>query len=598
MHRGLLDGRGAHDHVSVRSSPVRLLLWLVACGILVHVTWDLAGIGGATAWSVVGDAVNGPIAAAAAWLCVRAGLRALGAERRGWLYVGASCGVWSAGEIAWLAFRLAAGREAPFPSAVHAAYLLSIPLMGAGVLMLGAHETRFVTRVRAVVDGGIIAGSMLFCVWATVLGPEMASTGRPALAQLVAVAFPIGHLVVLSIALFVLHSAGRARAPLGIIALGLAGIGVADTVVAYLAFGGRYSVSSLTDVGSTIGFGLIALAALRSDAPHSERSSRLSEQARAFIPFGGVGATLAAGIYALSQQRIGPMLLTVGVLIFVLQIASQVATTLDNLSLRRGLEAKVAGRTTELREALDKMDEARKLQDQFVAQVSHELRTPLTTLLGASATLGRADVELSPVAESLVEVVSRGAQRMQRMVENLLVVSAMSDSVESMRVPFDLSSELRAAAEQFRPERKHLYVNVPDGLRALGDPERLRVVVRELLQNAAKFAPDFSGVWVNAFPRGEKIEIVVADEGPGVPPQVAERVFDRFFQADSSSTRRNEGAGLGLYIARTIAQSMGGALTLDPGADRGATFRFAIPSWTRAARPDREDHAAALRSPV
>ena len=75
------------------------------------------------------------------------------------------------------------------------------------------------------------------------------------------------------------------------------------------------------------------------------------------------------------------------------------------------------------------------------------------------------------------------------------------------------------------------------------------------------------------------IEIVVADEGFGVPRALNERIFDRFFQADTSSTRANEGAGLGLYIARTIAESMGGSLVLDPAVEGGATFRFALPAW-------------------
>jgi two-component system OmpR family sensor kinase len=243
---------------------------------------------------------------------------------------------------------------------------------------------------------------------------------------------------------------------------------------------------------------------------------------------------------------------------------------------------KVQERTAQLSDAMNKMGEARRLQDNFVAQVSHELRTPMTTLIGATATILRPELNAGADVRSLAESVARNADRMSRLVDNLLMASALSDGVPSAAIPFDVAAEVVALVGHFANTRKHFYVHASNDLPALGDPERARMILRQLLDNASKFAPDSTGVWIDVFPRGDSIEIVVADEGPGIPAEHAAKIFDRFYQIDGTSTRAHDGAGLGLFVARRLAESMNGRLELDETSGAGATFRFTLPACVRA----------------
>lgn len=544
--------------------------------------WYAFRIGGDVGVQAFGDIAPIPVTVIGAWLCVRAARGRAPVERRAWLFIGAASASWGIGEAIWTVYEVFLGREVPFPSFADVGFLAMIPLAAVGVLMLGGSSSRAVTRVRAIVDGAIIAGSVLFISWATVLGPTVRASSGPVLQQAIGIAYPIGDLIIIALVLFTAQASRRSRGPLGFVGIGLLLLALADSGFAILTAKGTYGTGSMIDLGWTAGFAVIGLAALCGERSAPRVVSMAAERLRACIPLGALGCALVAAATTYATGNMGPFLWYEGLSLVAMQIANQTLTSLDNLSLRRGLEAKVAARTAELHAAMRKMGEARRLQDQFVAQMSHELRTPLTTMIGASATLVRPELGLSAPVQGLAESVSRNARRMSDLVENLLIVSAMSDRLESMRTPFPLSGELRAACGEHAPARKHLYEHIPDGLRAVGDPERMKVILRELLQNAGKFAPDFTGVWVRAFPRGHMIEIVVSDEGPGVPPGLEDRVFERFFQADSSSTREREGAGLGLYIARKLAESMGGTLKVDLQTGSGATFRLAIPAWIGA----------------
>jgi signal transduction histidine kinase len=282
-------------------------------------------------------------------------------------------------------------------------------------------------------------------------------------------------------------------------------------------------------------------------------------------------------VVQLRDGHLEPFLFWTAVGVVLLLTARQIVVLLENMTLTHHLEQRVEARTAELAAALRDVEKARALQDAFVASISHELKTPLTNILGATATMLRPEIGLTEAQRSMTEVAQRGASRLVRMVDDLLLVSAIADAPSAETVePFDVADTIVAAVEESTSSGPRVYVNAPQRLRALGDRESLILILAKLLDNARRFTEPGSSIWIDAFRRGELVEVVVRDEGPGIPAAFQERVFDRFFQIDSATTRAYDGAGLGLFIARTLAERMGAHLSLDPSSKDGASFRLTM----------------------
>jgi signal transduction histidine kinase len=220
----------------------------------------------------------------------------------------------------------------------------------------------------------------------------------------------------------------------------------------------------------------------------------------------------------------------------------------------------------------------------LLATVSHELRAPLTVVLGSLGTLTTRDALLAPEQRrELVAIAARQGERLKRLVEQLLEAARLeqveqepaSDSViDAVKV----AREAERATELCHPGRRvHLDAGVALPVRAA--PETLLQVLTNLLDNAAKYSPGGTPILLQAREGGGQAIIAVIDAGPGVPAGQRKRIFERFTQLESSDGRRGEGAGLGLYIARKLARSLGGDLVLcqtRPPA-RGARFELRLP---------------------
>ena len=235
---------------------------------------------------------------------------------------------------------------------------------------------------------------------------------------------------------------------------------------------------------------------------------------------------------------------------------------------------------------LDRLEDAFERQRGFVADASHELRTPLTVIRGQLEVLAR-QREVSPAdVRHVDEVVRTEVVRMERLVEDLLLL-ARADEGELLRPatldlrPFvtELFDSLTLTAE-----RRFELGDVPEGtLRA--DEDRLAQLVRNLARNAVEHTgPDgLVRLCVSAQPRGW-VEIAIEDDGPGIPPAQRDRVFDRFHRLDSSRTRAKGGAGLGLAIARAIVEAHGGSIAAGASAEGGARVAFRLPGFRPAGR--------------
>lgn len=222
----------------------------------------------------------------------------------------------------------------------------------------------------------------------------------------------------------------------------------------------------------------------------------------------------------------------------------------------------------------------------FVANVSHELKTPLTSIrLFAEMLLSGRQKDEERRKEYLRTMVSE-AERLSRLVENVLAFSRGGGGGESASEPLDLSELTRETLSQLEPalsKNGFLCSFSSEGpLPVRGDPERLRQVLMNLLSNAEKYSGEAREIGVRCGSESGCALVEVADRGPGVPSSQREKIFREFFRGDDSLTASKSGAGLGLSIARSIARRCGGDVTYAPRRDGGSVFSLKIPLEERA----------------
>ncbi|HEY6323010.1 MAG TPA: ATP-binding protein [Thermoanaerobaculia bacterium] len=249
------------------------------------------------------------------------------------------------------------------------------------------------------------------------------------------------------------------------------------------------------------------------------------------------------------------------------------------------------------RESRYAAESASRAKDSFLATVSHELRTPLGVILGWAGILraGKAD---APTVARAAEIVERNARAQAKLIDDMLDISRIvSGKFQIEPAEIDPGRVVGAAVESLRPAAEEKGVSLaltvePVPGPVVADPERLQQIVWNLLANAIKFSSRGGRVTVAVGPAGDRLRIEVRDEGVGIDPQRLPHVFERFWQADTTSTRRHGGLGLGLAIVRHLAEMHGGRVTAaSPGEGHGATFTVEIPL-----RVPREAAAAAAAS--
>ena len=243
------------------------------------------------------------------------------------------------------------------------------------------------------------------------------------------------------------------------------------------------------------------------------------------------------------------------------------------------------------RAARAEAEEASRLKDEFLATVSHELRTPLTSILGWATMIRGGEVE-GETARHALEVIERNARAQAGIVDDILDVSRVITGKFHIETgPVDLAAVVRGAVSSLKPaaEAKGIAVTVSlEGAGGLvaGDADRLRQVVWNLLSNAIKFTPEGGHVEVTLARHGSHAELKIADTGVGISDEFLPHVFERFRQADSSTTRRHGGLGLGLAIVRHLVELHGGTVTADsPGEGHGAAFTVRLPAQEGRALP-------------
>lgn len=228
-------------------------------------------------------------------------------------------------------------------------------------------------------------------------------------------------------------------------------------------------------------------------------------------------------------------------------------------------------------------ERASRAKDDFLATLSHELRSPLQAAMGW-ATLLRSGSLSTDQQEKAIEIVERSIRHQVQLVDDLLDVSR----ILSGKLHLEISAvDLALVMEQLRDEMQvdarkkklELVIATGDCGTVLGDAQRLAQIFRNLLANAIKFTPAGGSIAVTGARTGDGVVVTVADTGMGIAPEFLPRIFDRFSQADSSTTRQHGGLGLGLGIVQHLVGRHGGTVEVDsPGLGRGATFRVRLPA--------------------
>jgi signal transduction histidine kinase len=253
------------------------------------------------------------------------------------------------------------------------------------------------------------------------------------------------------------------------------------------------------------------------------------------------------------------------------EIARRAAAEEENARL-----ARAAGRAGALAEQS-------RLKSRFISVASHEMRTPLTGIINATA-LALADTEASDPRHQLLTVAQSCANQLARLFEDLLDTSRIEAGQVTLHVAtVDLEAAVLAVIEELQPgaPRHALAAEVaPEAAWARVDPDKLRQMLTNLATNAIKYSPNGGEVRLSTRPgpTPERVEILVADRGVGIAAAEMEQIFDPYRRGTSAVTRRVRGAGLGLYIVRSLAELHGGSVQVESEVGRGSTFRLVLPS--------------------
>jgi signal transduction histidine kinase len=229
-----------------------------------------------------------------------------------------------------------------------------------------------------------------------------------------------------------------------------------------------------------------------------------------------------------------------------------------------------------------------QLKSDFVSTVSHELRTPLAAIYGAALTLQRDDVRLEESQRTgLLDVISSEADRLARIVNDILWASRLDSGQMGVAIvscnALELVNKVIGALRAHSPVEIELAVDAPDGLpQVAADPDKLRQVLTNLLDNAVKYSPDGGRVRIRLRQAGTRIRFRVEDEGLGIPVAEQTRIFEKFFRLDPNLTRGVGGTGLGLYICRELVYRMHGRIWVASDGRRGSTFTVELPVASQA----------------
>jgi two-component system sensor histidine kinase BaeS len=247
-------------------------------------------------------------------------------------------------------------------------------------------------------------------------------------------------------------------------------------------------------------------------------------------------------------------------------------------------------------------DQLDRLKDEFVLTASHELRSPLTSVQGFAELLMLERDKLTSRQVETVEVILDNSRHLVRLLNDLLDLARSDAGRLAIRpVPTEIGPLVEDAVRLMRGQTdasgQTLGTEIEPSLPpVLAEADRIRQVLVNLLTNAHEYSPEGASIGVSARVSGAEVVIAVKDDGPGIPPEQLEHIFERFVRGDAGLTQRVGGTGLGLAISKSLVELHGGRLTVDSAVGRGSTFSFGLP--LAAPSPAAGNAAASGRAPA
>jgi signal transduction histidine kinase len=574
----------------------------LAAGFL---AWVGIGIGGKAVTELVSNLVQASAALLGAAACFSAaGRNPYGFGRawtaslhRAWRLLGSAALAWGLGQVVWTVIELRGGSPA-VPSLADVGYLAAVPLLIAGVLAFPTAPMRATARLRTLLDGLLIAASLLFLGWATVLGDAFRSNGTSsALERAVCLAYPLGDIVAGTIVLVLLtRSRGRGVVHLSMIAAAVFSLLVADLGFAYKHPTGSYGTGAMVDAGWVVGWLLLAATALKPTVAELRRTDDEEEPSitRLALPYAPLIVAAVTGVtIQISTGKFEPVLVFTGTIIGLLVISRQIVALIENRQLNARLKAMVvqlSEREQELKDGLrrelaaaDRLRAADELKDTFLRAVSHDLRTPLTAMLGVAVTLERTRLNLPrEQALDLVGMLVEKTRKLERLLKDLLDLNRLEEGVLE---PNRSITDVRELVHRVVTEVDQLAgwpIDIEaEPIQAFIDGPKVERIVENLLLNTTRHTPPGTRVWVKALARGPDLELIVEDAGPGVPAELAGTIFEAFRRAGGSgpapTVSHHRGVGIGLSLVARFAALHGGHAWVDERWGGGAAFHVLLP---------------------
>lgn len=254
--------------------------------------------------------------------------------------------------------------------------------------------------------------------------------------------------------------------------------------------------------------------------------------------------------------------------------------TLSTLAAHAAIAIENARLVTEIQRAYEELSELDQLKSEFVAVASHELQTPLTVILGYASFLKK---EATGVASEQADAVLQSALRLRSLIDDMVNLRHIKtgkaelelESLSLNELVTAITAEFASLAEAKKQNVSVQLASQPPMVEA--DRQKLRLVLANLLSNAIKFTPEGGRIQVAVETKGNEVWISVRDTGIGIPSREQERIFNDFYQVEPSLTRRFEGMGLGLSIAKGMVELHGGRIWVESVEGMGSSFTFALP---------------------
>ncbi|HZB60672.1 MAG TPA: ATP-binding protein [Actinomycetota bacterium] len=513
---------------------------------------------------------------------------------RAWRLLGSAALAWGLGQVAWTVIELRDGTPG-VPTVADVGYLAAVPLLIAGVLAFPTAPMRATARLRTLLDGLLIAASLLFLGWATVLGDALRSNGASAIERAICLTYPLGDIVAGTIVLVLLtRSRGRGVVHLSMIAAAVFSLLVADLGFAYKHPTGSYGTGAMLDAGWVVGWLLLAATALKPTVAELRRSDDEEEPSimRLALPYAPLIVAAVTGVaIQIGTGKFEPFLVFTGTVIGLLVISRQIVALIENRQLNARLRATVvqlSEREQELKDGLrrelaaaDKLRALSDMKDTFLRAVSHDLRTPLTAMLGVAITLERTRLNLPrEQALDLVGMLVEKTRKLERLLKDLLDLNRLEEGVLE---PNRSLTDVRELVHRVVTEVDQLAgwpIDIEaEPIQAFIDGPKVERIVENLLLNTTRHTPPGTRVWVKALARGSDLELIVEDAGPGVPAELAGTIFEAFRRGGTSAPTmaHHRGVGIGLSLVARFAALHGGHAWVDERWGGGAAFHVLLP---------------------